>query len=644
MGKPVKKTSSEKSHDFLASIGHQTWSLWLVLLIVTVIYAPSLQNGFVNLDDPQYVLENSAVQAFNVENIKKIFSSQFVGNYQPVTMLSYMIDHALFGLDPFGWHLTSLLLYLGIVALVFLIIEKLVGIRSIAFWSAIIYGLHPLHVESVSWVSERKDLLYAIFFLGGLYMYATIILSSKQNSSPFRPSPFSSSKGVICLLLFTLSLLSKAQAVVFPIALLAVDLIYRRRLNLKIILEKWPLLIPALGFGILAISVQGEAGALQTYQYFPFYERILFSCYALMTYLHKMILPIDLSCFYPYPETDDKINSIWVYLSPVVLAMIFMTVYKFFRKDIVVIAGLIFFLIMIAPVLQLLPVGDALYADRYTFLPSFGFFLALIWLFFKKTAASRLNILVALLCVFYGYQTYAQSKTWKDSLTLYTASIDNGYKAAIIYNNRGKALSDSGDYAAAVKDFESLVALKPRYPNAWRNKGLVHQRLEEHDKAIASFTEGLKYYPEDVVLYQNRGAVYIKINQFDKAVEDFSRVIALQPQSGEGYYARSEAFGKSNRLPEALSDINKAIELAPENAQAYNNRGIIFSMQGKHAEAHADFTKSLGLNPDNGSAYTNRSLANRALGNFQEAYNDLLAAKAKGVMVDEALLEELKKK
>jgi tetratricopeptide (TPR) repeat protein len=612
--------------------GYENYFLPAVIAITFLVLLPSLQNKFVNLDDTQYVLENPVIKALNAENLKTIFSEQFVGNYQPLTMLSYMIDFKLFGLTPFGYHLVNLLFHLLGTLLVFLIIKKLSGNDLVAFLTTLLFGIHPLHVESVTWVSERKDVLYGSFFLLALYQYVLHTKQEKQYSKYF----------LISLVCFVLSLLSKAQAVVLPVAFFAVDFLMNRKFSKKTILEKIPFFVLAVAFGLLAIKVQGKAGAMQTFQYFPFYERILFSCYALMTYLHKIILPVNLSCFYPYPETNDKINTVWVYLSPAVLIALAFIIWKYFRESKVVLFGAVFFLITIVLVLQLLPIGDALYADRYTYIPSIGLFYIAAHYLVPQLKNKIVMLVTATFLVGYGYLTFQRTKAWHDSIKLYTDAIDNGYKAAILYNNRGAVLTDSGRVEEALKDFTSLVALKPRYPNGWRNKGLVQQRLKQNDDAILSFAEEIKIYPDDYTNYLSRGTLLLQKNDFENAIADFTKIIELQPKSGEGYFARSEAYGKSNRLTEALADINKAIEFSPENGQAYNNRGIIYSMSGKYQEAVNDFTRSLELKSDNISAYSNRALAYKGMGKFPEALKDMLTAKEKGNTVDETILNELK--
>ncbi|MEK6614678.1 MAG: tetratricopeptide repeat protein, partial [Bacteroidota bacterium] len=652
MAKPKQKSPSpdksgriENTNSLSFGKGWGKYFLPIVLAVTFIVFLPALQNKFVNLDDTQYVVENPVVKDFNSENLKIIFSEQFVGNYQPITMLSYMMEYKLFGMNPFGYHLMNLIFHLLGTLFVFLIIKKLSHNDLIAGITSLLFGIHPLHVESVAWIAERKDVLYGFYFLWALYLYipsptpALPIREGERNTSPPRWGGF---RRGFCLLLFTLALLSKAQAVVLPVIFFAVDFLMKRNFTKKTILEKIPFFILAVAFGLMAIKVQGKAGAMQTFEYFPFYERILFSCYAMMTYLHKLILPINLSCFYPYPETDDKINTGWVYISPVVLLALAFIIWKYFRESKVVLFGVAFFLITIVLVLQLLPIGDALYADRYTYIPSIGLFF-IVSHYLIPHLKNKIALIITCACLLeFCYLTFQRTKVWHDSIKLYTDAIDNGYKAAIIYNNRGAVLSDSSDNVGALKDFTSLTELKPNYPNGWRNKGLIHQRLEQNEEAIKSFSEEIKLYPADVSNYLSRGTLFVKKNDFENAIKDFSMMIKVQPNSGEGYYARSEAYGKSNKLAEALADINKAIEFTPDNGQSYNNRGIIFSMSGKFQEAVNDFTKSLELKPDNIGAYTNRALAYKGMGKYFEAVQDMMTAKEKGIAVDENFINELK--
>ena len=247
--KGALSSTSKRKNEFLPS-GLGQLFLPIVLAITFIVFLPSLQNKFVNLDDPQYLIDNPAVHTWNIVTLKQIFSEQFVGNYQPITMFSYMVEYKLFGLNPFGYHLMNLLFHLLGTLFVFLIIKKLSGSALIAFITSLLFGIHPLHVESVAWIAERKDVLYGFYFLWALYIYITSIKEDSNSLSPIRV-------GAI-LLLFLLSLLSKAQAVVLPVVFFAVDFLMNRKFTKKTILEKIPFFVLAVAFGLLAIKVRGR--------------------------------------------------------------------------------------------------------------------------------------------------------------------------------------------------------------------------------------------------------------------------------------------------------------------------------------------------------------------------------------------------
>ena len=251
MAKPKQKTKvpsqqSLSSGSFLS--GYEKYFLPLVLAVTFIVFLPSLQNKFVNLDDPQYLIDNPVVHTWNVVTLKQIFTQQFVGNYQPVTMLSYMVEYKLFGLNPFGYHLMNLLFHLLGTLLVFLLIKKILaqshpagtGNELVAFITSLLFGIHPLHVESVAWISERKDVLYGFYFLWALYLY----IPSPSPEGGNEASPFRLGRTAAILFLFLIALLSKAQAVVLPLVFFAVDFLINRKFTKSSILEKIPFFLP----------------------------------------------------------------------------------------------------------------------------------------------------------------------------------------------------------------------------------------------------------------------------------------------------------------------------------------------------------------------------------------------------------------
>ncbi len=616
--------------------GKRTTFILISIAVTFAAFIPSLQNGFVNLDDPQYVTANPVIQKMSSENIRAVFQHQFVGNYQPLSMLSYMVDYQLFNLRPFGYHFVNLLLHLLSTFLVFLVIEKLSGKILVAFGTSVLFGIHPLHVESVAWIAERKDVLYGAFFLSSLYFY---VLHTKLQQSFSRYF-------LLSLLLFICAVLSKAQAVVLPVALLLVDYLAGRKYSFRLFSEKILFFVLAVVFGWLAYQKQKEAGATQDYSYFSAAARILFPCYALVNYFRLIIFPFNLSCFYPYPETDAQINTGWVYAAPVFLLAITLVAWKYLRQSREFLFGIFFFLATILLVLQVIPLGDALYADRYTYIPSIGLFFAASW-FFEKFYSERRNIksslqiggAVALAAL--AITTLIRCGVWKDSITLYSDAIDKYPDVPILHNNRGAELYGAKRYEEALKDFERTVELKPRYPNGLTNLAVALEHFNRNEEALQKWNQAGSYFPKELKVFTGRANLLSSMGRYAEAANDFSKAIALKPNDPNLCFSRAQAYGFIKKFKEAIDDLNIYIPSDPSNPDGYNIRGAMYAQSGNPDLAIADFSKAIALRPDFANAYNNRSYAYEAKKDYAAALSDVLKAKEMHFAVDENRIAQL---
>ncbi|MCH8331481.1 MAG: hypothetical protein IH946_08910, partial [Bacteroidetes bacterium] len=261
--------------------------LFLVAVVTFSVLSPSLKNGFTNWDDTAYITDNNDLREFS---LKRIFTENVLGNYHPLTMLTYNVDYQLFGFDPFYYHLDNLVLHSINAGLVFALLFILLGSWWGALIGALLFGVHPMHVESVSWISERKDLLYTMFFVTGLICY----LKYQRNQGIWFKDPFY----LLALILFLLSLLSKALAVSFPLVLLLLDYIKRREWGKVMWMDKIPFFVLSLLFGVIALVAQSESGSIQTYENYSFIDSFLISCYGLLAYIYKFFIPLQLSNLY----------------------------------------------------------------------------------------------------------------------------------------------------------------------------------------------------------------------------------------------------------------------------------------------------------------------------------------------------------
>ncbi len=608
--------------------------LIFILCATALCLIPVLQNDFISFDDPSYVTENPLIQHLNSESIKKFFTEQFVSTYQPIVMLSYAIEYKLFGLNATGFHLFSLLVHLMNVVLVFLLAQRLLKDRIGAVVAALLFGIHPLHVESVAWVASQKDVLYACFFLGASLCYLKYARDSDRKYY------------LLAMLLSVLSLLSKAQAVVLPVVFLLYDYLLHRKIDSKAILEKVPFFVLSLLFGAVAFSIQSKSGAIQDFGYFPFYERVLFACYGFVCYIMQTVVPIKLSVFYPYPETLDKINSPLVYAAPVIVAALAALVFKY-RKNRVLVFGALFFCVTIALVIQLIPVGTAVRADRYSYVSLIGLLIFAGYLFAliyeaRPAQQKALTALAGLYFVIIGGLTFSRTTAFKDSLAVYNDALEN-YPSFMIYNNRGVIFFNNKQYKEALADFEEVEKIKPAFPNIWYNSGYAWQQLGNMPKALEHYSRALKADPKNTDILSKVQAIHTTQNDLATALGDANKILELKPDLVEAYFNRAELLGRMGRTKEAVTDLDKVIGMKPDFAAAFNDRGIANSMMGNNEQALKDFDKMIQLSPNAWNAYFNRSLTLKTLGRYAEAYNDAATAKKNGHPVTDQYLMELQK-
>src|SRR5260221_10960730 len=378
-------------------------------------------------------------------------------------MLSLAIEYHFWGLNEAGYHIINVLLHLLNIILVFYTIFLLSNKTGVALIVALLFGIPPMHVESVAWASELKDLLYTFFFLASYILYLKYIKSNKNKFLFY------------ALLLFMFSLLSKAMAVSLPLLLLLTDYFKGRKINIKILLEKLPFFILAVIFGVVAIHAQKSSHAIQDINTFTFPQRIIFASYSFITYLLKLLVPFHLSAYYPYPiRSGEHLPSQYYIYVLLFLGLIAFVIYsiRFSKK---VLFGIGFFTITVFLVLQLLPVGDAVMADRYSYIPSIGlFYLAgegFYWLWNRNSKPLSV-ILASAFTIFFSVGTYARCRVWENGLSLWSDVIDKHPTVAVAYNNRGGTLLNEKKYEEAISDFSKAIELRPDFYDAYNNRGI----------------------------------------------------------------------------------------------------------------------------------------------------------------------------
>lgn len=326
--------------------------LVLIISIAFIAYLPCIKNGFVNWDDNIYVVQNNMIRFFDWGNVKGIFTSSFFGNYQPIAILSYLFEYRFFKLNPAVYHMTNLLLHLLNCALVFMLIYKIGRSVFIAFITAVLFGIHPLQVETVVWVSERKGLLSAFFLFSSIICYMKYLDNLRQKKYYF-----------FSLSLFILSLLSKPLSVMLPLVLLVIDYFIYRRCGKNLYIDKVPFFVLSLTVATISIYAQYHLGAVRAEGLFMFFDKIILAFYCIGFYLTKIFIPIKLSCLYPYPNIFNRIVPIILIIIAILIICI-IWLRKRLRK---VAFSSALFLIMLLPALQFFPVSGAVVADRYIY-------------------------------------------------------------------------------------------------------------------------------------------------------------------------------------------------------------------------------------------------------------------------------------
>lgn len=579
-------------------------------LITFLVYLRSLQNGFVNWDDPAYIYENPHIRSVDLTLVKWAFLDFYASNWHPLTWISHAMDIAVWGLDPWGHHLTSNIVH-GINTFLVVVLGVMLADAGIDIpqgnvqseprrdravlvaggITGLLFGLHPVHVESVAWVSERKDLLCALFFLLSLIAYGKYASSAYGDTMQHAlRARFLNRNYVLAFGFFVLALLSKPMAVSLPVVLLLFDWYpYQRIRSFKafqlVCVEKVPFIAAGLVSSVLTIFAQKAGGAMATMEHVPVPARLLVGFRSLVAYLEKMVLPIDLIPYYPYPKEVVFLSPPYLLSIAVVLGFTFVCL-KFAKQN-VLSAAWGYYVVTLIPVIGIIQVGGQAMADRYTYLPGLGpFFLlgsAAAWVSMKPDAVNNRDVFrkvvlvvpALLLFIALTVLTVNQIGIWKDSFTLWDHVIQKtSPELPYAYDNRGSAFVAIGQYDKAIEDFDRSLVLDPKNAKAYYNRGVAYLSTGSFDKAIASFNRALEIKPNDVDTYVNRGISYAGMGRQDRAVEDFTMGASLDRDHAASYLNRGIAYNGIGKKELALLDFQKACALGSANGcQAFKTLG-----------------------------------------------------------------------
>ncbi len=646
MAKPRGKKPASKKETPARPSGKRSWILWLcaILLLTYFVYQPSLDNAFTNWDDDYYVTQNSVVMHPTLHGLLTV---PLGGNYHPLTMASLALNYAVSGTRPATYHWLNLILHLANTALVFVFVRRLSGGR---FWTTVVtalfFGIHPMHVESVAWIAERKDVLYAFFYLLGLLAYLRYLEKKRWTWLG------------VTWIAFVLSVASKPAAVVLPLALFAIDYFRRRPFRPRVVLEKAPFLLVSVAVGLLTAAAQQSAGAVAAPHQWTLYQRVLFASYGTVMYVVKLFFPVRLSAIYPYPTEEGASLGPEYYAAFAALVILLPTVVYLCRRNRAVLFGLAFFFINIVLVLQLFSVGQAVMADRYTYLPYIGLFFALAWWLdeqpgprvggvpLRRNLAALFLVLTPVSLV----QTWIRCDVWQNAGTLWDDTIRR-YPGKIIdaYNNRGYYYIAESRYEEALADFDHAIALNPKVARVWVNKGTVYAEMNLNDSAFVCFERAIALKPDYPEALSNRGGIRSRQGDLRGAVEDFSRAIEQNPTFRDAYNNRALVYFKLGEFEKAAADRRRVVELDPKNPSNYiqlGSIGLALQQIGRTRDAIAAYDEAIRTAPDSdrqrlSGYHLRRSQAWWTLRDQARARIDAREAARLGAAVDSAYLREL---
>ncbi|MFN8353918.1 MAG: tetratricopeptide repeat protein [Spirosomataceae bacterium] len=577
--------------------------LGLIVIPCLIAYFPGFQNDFV-WDDYFYIVNNPFVQQISWDSLKVNLTGYVLGNYHPLTMLSYWLEYQVAGRNAWVYHLTNLLIHLVNSWLVYRLIYRLNGGFLVAAVTSVLFAIHPLHVESVVWAAERKDVLYTLFFLLSFGAYLRYVEANRMNKHYW-----------LAFLFFVLSCLSKGMAVVLPVVLLLTDYLFlNRRLTFSLVIEKLPFFAVALATGIVSIMAQRSIGADATTvmnQAYSLSERLVLVGYGLFFYWSKMVAPFGIMAFYPYPAIINHQIPSFYYGGFGLLLLLIVGLYLLGRKNKQVWWGAGYFFIVILPVSQLLPIGSALMADRYFYVSSIGslFLLGLLahYLYSKGGATQRLlPVLGVGILVLFTFLSFQRAQTWKNPYTLFSDILKKHPNDPMVLSNIGWYYYGQRDTLNAITYFEKTLAQDFSTADIHEILGQIYFDKKEYAKSIQNFEKAIEKKPDEMKkLYWMLATGYYYTNAIDKSIEAANKALALDPKNANAHNVLGLCDSKLEKYPEAQSHYLTAIKLQPSFSDPYINVSHIHHRLGQYDQEVDYLLKAIKANPKATLAYKN---------------------------------------
>jgi protein O-mannosyl-transferase len=580
-----------------------TWLICLGLaLAVLAGYGQVWRAEFISYDDPDYVTANPHVQGgLNWTGFIWALTTGHAGNWHPLTWISHMVDVQLYGMNPAGHHLTSVALHLANSILLFLLLQRMTKTMWPGAMVAALFALHPMHVESVAWISERKDVLSTLFWILSIWAYLRHVEESRAGN-PKRKTFL-----ILSVLLFALGLMAKPMVVTLPFVLLLLDYwpLQRRQTPIaRLFIEKAPYFILAAASCVITFSVQHQGGAVVPLAGLPLGSRLANMPVAYVRYVAKTFWPAHLAVIYP------TLN--WTVLDvagATVLLLVLSTLALWrVRAQPWLAVGWLWFLVTLAPVIGVVQVGTTSMADRYSYIPSIGLFIAVVWAVREWGAcmgARALVILGALAAAICLVLTGRQAAFWKNTETLFLHAIQNTTDNVLAYNNLASCAEAKGQTNAAISYLETALRIKPGYVPAREKLGRWFMRQGRIDEALDQFQQAVDSDPKWPESRYNLGYALLAEGRTGEALDQFQAQVNLQPGEFKAQCNMGNVLLQNGLVGDAIAFLQKAIEIKPDDAGAHYSLGNAFYRKGRVAEAISQYEKAVDFSPNHVQARNN---------------------------------------
>lgn len=598
------------------------YMICLFLVIATLaVYWQVLNNDFVIYDDDKYVTENTHVhKGVTFDSLTWAFTSSHASNWHPLTWISHMIDYQLYGLNARGHHLTSLLFHVANTLLLFLILVRMTGTLWQSSFVAALFALHPLHVESVAWVAERKDVLSTFFMM--LTVWAYILYVKKREIKGY----------LLVVLFFVLGLMSKPMLVTLPFILLLLDFWPLGRLCLlrdtknvatgqhtneradifRLVLEKAPFFALAVGSSIVTFIVQERGGAMEIAKTYSIQTRIINAFVAYTEYIVDMIWPVKLALLYPHPG-----NSLQLWKGVVAgfaLVLITILVIRKARRIPYLAVGWLWYIVTLIPVIGIVQVGSQAMADRYTYVTLIGLFIIIAWgandllskwrhrkIWLSTLAAIILPVLIVL--------TWKQVQYWENGITLFKHTLRHTSNNYVIHNNLGIVLREQGRTEEAIKHYLQALRSNPDYALAHYNLSNAYAEQGKNKKVIEACKHAIRIKPDYADAHYNLGVAYGGSGKYEEAVEAFKQVIRIDSNYLQAHYNLGGVYAGLGKYRDAIEAFQQVIRIDPDYALVRNNLGIAYGALGRYKEAAEAFQQAIRIDPDDADAHLSLGIA-----------------------------------